>query len=439
MDTIKGSIILKAIAAGADEAQLVAYLGKRAKSIPPGKIPFLLRNLPVVLSRNVPQTTGATVVGQLEQLGAKALFITSREEGLNTVPEQAESAARTHEKTKQATSAEHDHLGFQMLVDNLRHVETQQSIYRTGLEITVITLMLASVWAFNYTVASHALLLGLYTLPTILSAYFLGRRQALFTALLSILLVVVLSSLGNGRLEPLSLADAGSSSAWPHTLAWGLTLLLTASLAGGLHECGKACGREIRRTYHGLLLILQHFIIQDEVRDNHAFRVSVYAARIAAQMGLVKEYIEDIRTAARLHDLGRQETSRAVLDKVVRLSKDAQISIAGHLPLGPAHLTPLGDSLGRVLPMLIIVNETSGRLNLLPNKRPALPLGAKILAVADAYDTLISPGPKRPLLSPLEARKQIMDSAGSEFDTEVAHAFATAFDRGEMELPGAIL
>ena len=115
------------------------------------------------------------------------------------------------------------------------------------------------------------------------------------------------------------------------------------------------------------------------------------------------------------------------------------MSIAGHLPLGPEHLIPLGDSLGRVLPMLITVNETSQRLDLLPHKRPALPLGAKILAVADTYDTLISPGPNRPGLSPLEARKQIMNRVGNEFDAEVVHAFATAFDRGEMELPGAIM
>jgi HD-GYP domain-containing protein (c-di-GMP phosphodiesterase class II) len=288
-------------------------------------------------------------------------------------------------------------------------------------------------------VASQYLLLGLYTLPTILAAFFYGRRQAMFTAVASIVLVLGISAANPEYFERIDLAGPGGASQWYHILSWGAILMLAAWMAGALHEYHKAGGRELRRAYHGLVLILKHFITQDEDRENHAFRVSVYAARIATQMGLVKEYIEDIRTAARLHDLGRQETSRAVLDKVARLSKDAQVSIAGHLPLGPEHLTPLGDSLGRVLPMLIAVNETAKRLERLPHRRPALPLGAKILSVAETYDTLISPGPNRPGLSPLEARKRIMDRVGNEFDAEVVHAFATAFNRGEMELPGAIM
>ena len=439
MDTIKGSIILKAISASADEAQIVTYLGKRAKSIPPGKIPLLLKNLPVVLSRNVPQVTGATVVDQLEQLGARALFISAREEEPNAAPVGAERPTSEHEPPRQAMRAEQeDHLGFQMLVDSLRHVEAQRSIHRAGLEFLAICLMLASVWALNYAVSPHILLAGPYTLPTILSAFLFGRRQALYAAVLSILLVVFLNSPYHGLLGPMGQFEFDTPSTWAQIALWGVILLATAWLTGVLREHGKACRQEIRQAYHGLLLILQHFITLDEDREDHAFRVSMYAARIAAQMGLVKEYIEDIRTAARLHDLGRQKTSRTVLNKVIRLSKDAQVSIAAHLPLGPEHLTPLGDSLARVLPMLITVNETTQRLDILPHKRPTQPLGAKILAVADLYDALLSPGSNRSALSPLEARQQILAKAGSELDAEVVDAFARAFDQGRMELSGAI-
>lgn len=439
MNTSKGSIILQTITAGADEAQLVAYLSKRAKSIPPGKIPVLLKNLPVVLSRNVPLATGAAVIDQLEQFGARALFLPAGddvEKPLDTVgakPTSKEGSACQCDKT------DADHLGFQMLLDSLRQGESQRTLKQNVIEVLIITLLLGISWALNYTVASQYLLLGLYTLPTILAAFFYGRRQAMFTAVASIVLVLGISAANPEHFERIDLAGPGGASQWRHILSWGAILMLAAWLAGALHEYHKAGSRELRRTYHGLALILKHFITQDEDRENHAFRVSVYAARIATQMGLVTEYIEDIRNAARLHDLGKQKTSRAVLDKVVCLSRDARVSIAGHLPLGPEHLTPLGDSLSRVLPMLITVNETAERQDLLPHKRPALPLGAKILTVADAYDTLISPGPNSPVLSPLEARKQIMDRAGSEFDAEVVHAFATAFDRGEMELPGPIM
>lgn len=439
MDTSKGSIILKAISADADEAQLVAYLGKRAKSIPPGKIPILLKNLPVVLSRNVPQAAGAAVIDQLEQFGARALFMPARDEAEETLDTVPAKPTLTEGPARQDDRAKVDHLGFQMLQNSLRQAEPHRPLKQNTMEALIIALILGITWAFNYTVASHSLLLGLYTLPTILTAYFFGRRQAMFTAVASIVQVLGISAANPEYFERIDFVGPGGANYWYHILSWGSTLILAAWLAGALHEYHKAGGRELRRAYHGLMLILKYFLIQDEDRENHAFRVSVYAALIATQMGLVKEYIEDIRTAARLHDLGRQETSRAVLDKVARLSKDAQMSIVGHLPLGPKHLIPLGDSLGRVLPMLITVNETSKRLDLLPHKRQALPLGAKILAVADTYDTLISPGPNRPGLSPLEARKRIMNRVGNEFDAEVVHAFATAFDRGEMELPGAIM
>ena len=439
MDTSKGSIILKAISADADEAQLVAYLGKRVKSIPPGKIPILLKNLPVVLSRNVPQATGAAVIDQLEQFGARALFMPARDEADETLDTVPAKPTLMEGPARQDDRADVDHLGFQMLQNSLRQAEPHRPLKQNTMEALIIALILGITWAFNYTVASHSLLLGLYSLPTILTAYFFGRRQAMFTAVASIVLVLGISAANPEHFERIDLAGPGGASQWRHILSWGAILMLAAWLAGALHEYHKAGSRELRRTYHGLALILKHFITQDEDRENHAFRVSVYAARIATQMGLVTEYIEDIRNAARLHDLGKQKTSRAVLDKVVCLSRDARVSIAGHLPLGPEHLTPLGDSLSRVLPMLITVNETAERQDLPPHKRPALPLGAKILTVADAYDTLISPGPNSPVLSPLEARKQIMDRAGSEFDAEVVHAFATAFDRGEMELPGAIM
>lgn len=79
MDNNKGSLILKALSPDADEAQVIAYLEKRAKSIPPEKIPELLESLPVVLSRNVAEETGQLVIERLEELGAIAMFLPAEE------------------------------------------------------------------------------------------------------------------------------------------------------------------------------------------------------------------------------------------------------------------------------------------------------------------------------------------------------------------------
>ena len=68
-----------------------------------------------------------------------------------------------------------------------------------------------------------------------------------------------------------------------------------------------------------------------------------------------------------------------------------------------------------------------------------IPLEAKILAVADVYDALISDRPYRKGLSPFEAKEIIVQGSGKHFDPRVVKAFVTAFDRGEMDIPPIVI
>ncbi len=63
---------------------------------------------------------------------------------------------------------------------------------------------------------------------------------------------------------------------------------------------------------------------------------------------------------------------------------------------------------------------------------------ARVLAVADAYDTLTSDRPYRRAVTPFEARQIIASSAGSNFDPAVVDAFVDAFEHGQMEIPEAL-
>ena len=60
-------------------------------------------------------------------------------------------------------------------------------------------------------------------------------------------------------------------------------------------------------------MILRHFVSKDTYTENHSYRVSVYAAQIASQMGLNHDRIEDVRAAALLHDIGKLDISRELL------------------------------------------------------------------------------------------------------------------------------
>ena len=426
MDNSKGSIILKAISPTADEEQLTAYLEKRAKSIPPEKIPALLTNLPVVLSRNVTAKTGALVTARLAHLGAEALFIPTDRISVATDSEEQSASKASKDETSDQTT------GGLPTNASLRIWRLRRSLPRISKEIWIILSMLAIAWLLNYTIASQYLLLGFYTLPAVMSAYLFGRRQAVLTSFASILLVSLVSHMNPERFEQLNLAGLGGNNHWYHIISWGCILLLTAYTMGTLYEKNKKRMHELRQTYSGLLLILRRFIAADEQTENHCLRVSIYAAKIASAMGLDRDLIEDIRSAALLHDLGKQKISRDILHKAASL-KGMQAGSPSSPDDNDALTDPLQGPLERILPMLTTTPD--------PTVRPADPvhIGAGILAVADAYDTLTSGGTGRKPVSPSEAKEVIISGTGREFDPEAVHAFATAFSRNDMELPDILV
>jgi len=424
MDHSKGSLILKALSPAADLAQVAAYLEKRAKSIPPEKIPSLLNNLPVVLSRNVGEAIGRAVICRLEELGAEALFIpspTAAAEGTADASSDSVDAAALLQAGR---------------VSRARDSRLTHAVKQINKEIWIVLSMLGIAWMLNYTFASQYLLLGLYTLPAVLSAYLFGRRQAVLTAFASILLVGLVSYFNPGRFAQFNLAGVGGDNQWYHIVSWGCILLVTAYAMGTLYERNKGKMEELRQAYQGLLLILRHFIGQDEEMENHCFRVSVYATRIASAMNLEKDAVEDIRSAALLHDLGRLRISRSILHKAAGLRKDA--NLAANEALSNDYL--LRGPLGRILPLLIGHHEQFEQAEqLAAGNGECIPVGARILAVADVYDALTVGGSGQKALSPEAAKEKILAETERPFDPGVVAAFVAAFDRMEMELPSIIL
>ena len=164
----------------------------------------------------------------------------------------------------------------------------------------------------NYMVSMHRVVLGFYMLPTVFSAYFYGKRHATLTALGSLCIVVLVTYFNPGMFverQQTTLAD----SKWFDIGVWGGTLMVMAYAMGTLYDNKEAKVRELRNTYHGLLLILRQFISKDKYTQNHSYRVSIYAAKIGMEMGLDAERVDDIRGAAMLHDIGKIDISRDLL------------------------------------------------------------------------------------------------------------------------------
>ena len=314
---------------------------------------------------------------------------------------------------------------------------TIQRLTRVNTELWLILSLFVLAAGVNFLVASHHMLLGFYSLPTIFSAYAFGKRHAVLTALASVLIVAIVLYYSP---HLLSQDSAGQmffliSGKWLEILVWGCTLLVTAYLMGALYERQKAQMKELRQTYNGVLLILQQFITKDKYTQNHSYRVSVYASTIASAYGLDSERIEDVRAAALLHDIGKLDISREILYKAASLSPEEFEEMQTHVEKGVRMLQPVGGSLRRVLPIILAHHEKFDGSGYNPISGHAIPLEARIISVADAYDAMTSDRPYRKAMAAFEAKSVIERGAGKEFDPNVVDAFLSAFRKQELEVP----
>jgi putative nucleotidyltransferase with HDIG domain len=287
----------------------------------------------------------------------------------------------------------------------------------------------------NWFLGSGRMILGFYTLPTLFSAYFYGKRHAVLTAVGSILLVVTLLLTHSARLPH----ESAALNQWVDLAVWGGLMIVTAYAMGTLYERKETHVRELRRTYFGVLTILQQFISNDKYTHNHSYRVAMYAGAIGARMGLDDAIVDDIRAAALLHDLGKLDTSREILYKAASLTPEEMLEMRKHVQKGAAMLEPVGGSFRRILPIILAHHDKYDGSGYRPTLGDDIPLEARILSVADAYDTLTSDRPYRRAVTPFEAKEIIAKGSSSNFDPKVVNAFVSAFDAREMDLPESVM
>ena len=307
-----------------------------------------------------------------------------------------------------------------------------KQVEKVNRELWVVLSLFVIAAVLNFAVSGQRMVLAFYTLPTVFSAYHYGRRHATLTALASVLLVVLLV-----WLNPVIMRNATGfrGEQWLDITVWGGILLLTGYTMGSLYEHKDKQLHELRETYLGILMILRQFISNDKYTENHSYRVSVYATKIAAQLNLDSTRIEDIRAAALLHDIGKLDVSRQILYKAARLTEKEVAQMQEHVTRGAAMLEPVGGSLRRVLPIILAHHDKFDGTGYTHSQGESIPLEARIIAVADVYDSLTSDRPYRKAMPPYEARETIQQGSGKEFDPKVVDAFLAAFRKGELEMP----
>ncbi len=188
----------------------------------------------------------------------------------------------------------------------------------------------------------------------------------------------------------------------------------------------------------GSLLALSLAIeARDPYTRGHSFRVTEFACAIASRLDVGNDVLEAILVGGPLHDIGKVGIPEEVLLKPGPLDELEFDLIRGHPRSGaelingiPAFHTALGCVLhhherwdGGGYPHRLGGGE--------------IPLAARILAVADAFDAMTSMRPYRRPLAQRDAALEIERCAGSQFDPDVADAFTAAFEADELELERA--
>ncbi len=161
----------------------------------------------------------------------------------------------------------------------------------------------------------------------------------------------------------------------------------------------------------------------------HSERVMHIAARIAKEMGLPETTVERIRLGGLLHDIGKIGVIEAVLEKPAALSEDEFPPLRAHPEKGIAILSPIAQ-LRDVLPAILHHHERYDGTGYPKGlKGEDIPLSARIVAVADAFDAMVSERPYRKGFDISEAIGELRRGAGSQFDPKVVDCFANYVKR----------
>jgi HD-GYP domain-containing protein (c-di-GMP phosphodiesterase class II) len=179
-----------------------------------------------------------------------------------------------------------------------------------------------------------------------------------------------------------------------------------------------------------MLVSIARALEQRDQTIGHGDRVAALAEPIARELGWDRERIRALRWAAPLHDVGKVEIRPQILGKTGPLTSEEVAEIRCHPTAGARLVLPI-RRFHDALPYVLFHHERwdgGGYPAGLSGRR--IPIEARVLAVADAFDAMISPRPYRAALTHAHALAEVENGAGTQFDPVAAELFAAAWADG---------
>lgn len=341
-------------------------------------------------------------------------------------------------------------------------MENAKRFVAENLEKITVLLILVGVGLIHFFVVDKLPFLSFYYLPIMLAAWGCGRRTALLLSILAVLLVWLYAvatpanfdvkiaklheELNNekaksapGRLQLATIEEQiGNQKFNIHMslTSWGSFLILGAILVGTLYEQTERKAEELERTSVGILEILTKCLECTDVHVlGHSQRVAELAVEIARELNLPNKAIENVKLGGLLHDIGKVDISLNALQKSAALTKEEREEIQMHPIRGAAILKSAEVFLRDVIPIVRLHHEHNlNRETEIPDM-PDLKLDRELMlcigtiAVADAYDAIVSDRPYHSGKLYWQAAQEIEAHVGTQFDPEVVEAFKKVISR----------
>lgn len=300
-------------------------------------------------------------------------------------------------------------------------IERLKHSFFAHFERLLVVLVVASMLLIHAVIDYKAAFLSFYFLPVIIAGFILGRNAAVLSAVLISALVVFFQAVAGVVMAP-----GLHVSAMLSLVPWAGFLILTGHVVGTLSEQREENARDLRETYITMLELLTFYLESRDRHRGHSYRVATRATEIGKELGLSEQDLGALRVAALLHEIGAGDPKLqrfftihpAALDKV---------------PVARALRTA-----SEILSEYARYHELVGAD--WPVDEVRVSVATKILAVADAYETLQLPTDIRTAMPPFAALEELERGAGRTFGSDAVQALrrTTAKPEAGERLSGRI-
>ena len=172
---------------------------------------------------------------------------------------------------------------------------------------------------------------------------------------------------------------------------------------------------------------------KDEYTKGHSERVAELSTSLVEFMGLKRIFFEKLKIASSLHDIGKIGIKESVLNKPGRLTKEEYEHIKKHSVISEQIVTPIIKDRDIIQSIRHHHERYDGKGYPDGLKKDEIPIGGRIIALADALDAMTSHRSYRKAYSKEEAIRKIKENAGEQFDPQLTKKFLDMIKRGERQ------